>query len=162
MTSILIISFILFAAYIALIISANRGIPASVSDSFYILNNRKKDAGYIFTAWCFIIGISVMGIIFTLSEGEWFQFLGLFAGGGLCFTGTAPLFKGHERIIHYTSAGICALAAVLWVIFAGCGLIPPAFALAAIPIIRKCGNPMFWAEMALFAGTYAALFINLI
>jgi hypothetical protein len=161
MTAILIASFILFAAYIATIIAANHGIPASVSDSFYILDGQRKDLGYVFTPWCWAIGGSVMLVMFEISEGEWYQALGLFAGGGLCFAGTAPLFKGHERLIHYTSAAVCALSATLWIIFTGYWTIPLAFALIATPVIQKYGNPVFWAETALFLATYLSLYIHL-
>lgn len=156
MTTLLHLTFTLFAMYIAFVIQVNRGVPASISDSFYILNRRKKGAGYVFTGWCYAIGISTMVMMFELSADAWYQFLGLFAGGGLCFVGTAPLFKSCERLIHYASAATCALAAALWMVFAGYWwvLIPFPFAFLA----RR--NRMFWVEVVLFLAMYATLFMT--
>jgi hypothetical protein len=156
MKMLLLSSFLLFTGYILTVTAVNRGIPASISDSFYVLNGKKKDAGYIFTAWCYAIGISVMGIVFCLSQGEWYQFLGMFAGGGLCFTGTAPLFKSHERLIHYVSATTCALSAALWLLFSGYGIF-----LTPLPFVFFMGREkrMFRLELALFIIMYISLFI---
>jgi hypothetical protein len=160
MMNVVFISFTLFAAYIAAVIVVNKGVPASVSDSFYILNAKATGLGYIFTLWCYAIGISVAAMMFDASAGMWYQFLGLFAGGGLCFVGTAPLFKGHERIIHFTSAAVCAVAAILWMGLSAHGAIPLIWALIAVLVMEKYGNPMFWAEIALFASMYITLFLN--
>jgi hypothetical protein len=162
MEAILFLSFALFTAYIAVVIVVNKGVPASVSDSFYILNSKTEGLGYVFTAWCYAVGISVMAIIFSLSDGEWYQFLGLFAGGGLCFVGTAPLFKGYQETRHYVSASVCAVIAILWMVFAGYYAVPLICGLIAVPVIWKYGNPMFWAEIALFASMYITLFLNLV
>jgi hypothetical protein len=156
---VLFISFALFAAYIAAVLVVNRGVPASVSDSFYILNAKATGLGYIFTLWCYAIGISVAAMVFDASAGMWYQLLGLFAGGGLCFVGTAPLFKGHERIIHFTSAAVCAITAISWMVFAGYYAVPLICTLTIAPAVWKYGNPMFWAEMALFAATYISLYL---
>lgn len=160
MGTVLSISAFVFAAYIASII-AFQGVPASISDSFYILDRKKKGAGYIFTLWCYAVGFTVMGIMFVFSDGKWYQFLGLFAGGGLCFVGTAPLFKSHERLIHHVSAATCAVSASLWMVFSGYGWLLAAASVIASAVMRKYKNHMFWAEAALFVSMYVALFIKI-
>jgi hypothetical protein len=94
--------------------------------------------------------------MFELSGGAWFQFTALFAGTGLCFAGTAPLFKSHEKVIHYTSAAVCAVGAAIWTGFIGCYWLLPLIIPA--PFVNR-KTRMFWTEMALFVITYVSLFI---
>jgi hypothetical protein len=138
------------------------GVPESVSDSFYLLNRRRRGLGYLFTAWCWAVAGTVMPLVFVLSDGQWYQFLGLFAGGGLGFVGAAPLFKGSERTIHYVSTGVCATAAVAWMVCAGYWYIPAAWVLPYVLISvlwRKL--PLFWIETFLFLSMYATLLARL-
>jgi hypothetical protein len=163
MSIVLYISFAVYLSYIGAVMAVNKSvagelIPASVSDSFYLLNSKKKGAGYLFTIWCYIIGISVMAVMFDASDGRWFQFLSLFAGGGLCFVGTAPLFKAHERTIHFASAGTCAIASLLWIVLMGYWFVPAGFLLSSLFTV-KSGEYMFWAESALFDSMYVTLFL---
>jgi hypothetical protein len=99
---------ICFAVYIAEIMIMFR-VPKSISDSFY-----HPKIGHVFTLWCTLTGLGVCGLMTELSAGQWyqFQFLSLFAGGGLLLVGTAPRFKTHEHTVHYAGAGTCALAAL--------------------------------------------------
>jgi hypothetical protein len=162
MSIVLYISFAVFVAYIAAIMAVNRSvtgelIPASVSDSFYLLNSKRKGAGYLFTIWCYIIGISVMAMMLDASDGRWFQFLSLFAGGGLCFVGTAPLFKSHERVIHFVSAATCAVASLAWIALMGYWFVPFGWALLIFTFARN--KYMFWGEIALFNSMYTTLLI---
>ncbi|MDR0864949.1 MAG: hypothetical protein LBO74_08460 [Candidatus Symbiothrix sp.] len=157
MATVLSISASLFVAYLVVLI-ALFGVPASISDSFYLLGGKKKGAGYVFTIWCYIVGISVMAMMFELSAGFWYQFLGLFAGGGLCFVGTAPLFKSHEKTIHFASAAVCAITSLLWIIFAGYWLILLLITSLSVGILSIKGNPTFWIEASLFASMYFTLF----
>ncbi|MDR3140623.1 MAG: hypothetical protein LBU37_02680 [Tannerellaceae bacterium] len=101
-----------FLAYILSVV-AMFGIPPSVSESFYLLDARKKDRGFLFTLWCYLIGITSIILMLSLSGERWFQAVGFFAGAALCFVGTAPLFKDREHKIHAGSAFVCALAALL-------------------------------------------------
>jgi hypothetical protein len=158
MTTLTFLSFALFAAYVAVIIAVNGGVPASISDSFYILNAKANGLGYVFTLWCCAIGISVMAVMFDLAEGEWYQFLGLFAGGALGFVGTAPLFKSHQETIHFTSAAVCAAASAVYVSLLGYYilLIP-----VAVTVLLARKNRMFYSELAIFIITYASLLMSL-
>jgi hypothetical protein len=133
-------------------------IPDSISDSFYLFNIEKRGLGYLFTAWCYIIGISVMALMIDASDGQWFQFLSLFAGGGLCFVGTAPLFKGRERTVHFTGAAVCAASSLVWIVLMGYWFIPVAFSLLLLFAIIRDGKYTFWAEAALFLSMYTTLF----
>jgi hypothetical protein len=157
MMAVLIVSAFLFAAYMAALI-ALFGVPESISDSFYLLNGKKKNAGCAFTVWCYAVGASVMAMMFELSSGAWYQFLGLFAGAGLGFVGTAPMFKSHEKLIHSVSASTCAVASLLWMTVAGYWFFPSALILAAAIIAGRFGKALFWTETALFVSMYITLF----
>jgi hypothetical protein len=103
------------------------------------------------------MAVMVMILMLQASEGQWWQFLSLFAGGGLSFVGAAPLFKGQEKTIHYVSAGVCAVSAWAWMWLGDCGLIPAA-TLTACGVIATCfGKPVFWIETGLFTGMLIAL-----
>jgi hypothetical protein len=97
METVLIISFAIFAIYV-MYIFIKYGVRPSLSDSFY-------SAGYLFTGWCFVIGISVTAVMLELSEGKWYQFIAFLAGSGLCLVGAAPRFKAYERTTHYVGGG---------------------------------------------------------
>jgi hypothetical protein len=134
-------------------------VPASISNSFY-----KPKIGYVFTAWCYVIGLSMIAMMTELSEGGWYQFLSLFAAGGLLFVGAAPHFKTHEQTIHYASAGTCAVAALTWMCAAGWWYIPiPLVTVAAGLAWRLCRTKMvFWIETALFVSMYIVLGIKIL
>jgi hypothetical protein len=158
MITLLCLSFALFAAYVLAVIVTNRGVPESISDSFYIFNGKVEGLGYIFTIWCFVTGISVAAVMFELSIGAWYQFLGLFAGGGLCFAGAAPLFKSGTERIHYASAATCALAAALYISLSGYYIFLLPVAVTAF-VARK--NRIFYSELAIFIVTYISLLISI-
>ncbi|MDR1455504.1 MAG: hypothetical protein LBJ01_07635 [Tannerella sp.] len=144
-----------FAAYIATVGILYR-IPASISESFY-----HPKIGHLFTLWCVSTGIGACVLMAELSGGQWYQFLCLFAGGGLLTVGVAPRFKTHDRTVHYAGAGTCALAAVAWMCAAGYGYIP-------IPLVATIGGLaylldrrklVFWVELALFVSMFITLFL---
>ncbi|MDR2130563.1 MAG: hypothetical protein LBP56_05270 [Odoribacteraceae bacterium] len=160
MVTLLLSSTILFAAYIAAI-ACKFGVPASISDSYYLLEEKWKHAGLAFTLWCFLVGVTVMACMFDASAGKTYQFLGLFAGGGLGFVGAAPLFKSRERTVHVISAAACALAAILWMGLSGYWII--AFSSLGAGIIAASfsrGKQVFWIESGIFLGVYLTLWIT--
>jgi hypothetical protein len=160
MTVLLIFSFVIFAAYITVIIKFF-GVPHSISDSFYLLEGRRKGLGYVFTLWCWAVAFTVMAAMLQLSQGQWWQFLSLFAGGGLVLVGTAPMFKGHERTVHYASAGTCAVATLLWMCLEGYCYAPAVWMTVCGMIAARLGKPVFWIEAGMFLSVFTVLFIEI-
>ena len=158
MSELLIFSFVVFAAYIAAAVLLF-GVPASISDSFYLLEIRHRGLGYVFTLWCLVVALTVSAAMLEVSAGEWWQFLVLLAGGGLAFGGAAPLFKSHERVIHYVSAGVCAVAAVAWMAVCGYWYVPAAGLTACATVARRTGRTVFRIETALFLSMYIVLLL---
>lgn len=150
---------ILFFAYMAWIVMIEKE-PHSISDSFYVLNKKKKGLGYVFTLWTFVMAIMIMSQIFERTDGMWYQFLGLFAGGGLAFVGAAPAFRGHEKAVHTVSAVVCAVAGLGWMILSGYWYIPLIMgAISAIYAVRV-RNWLYSGEMALFVSAIVVLYIT--
>jgi hypothetical protein len=158
MTALFFISLTLFVAYIVTIMIVYK-IPTSMSESFY-----HPKIGYAFALWCYAIAISVMVTMCDLSTGQWFQFLSLFAAGGLMFVGTAPRFKTHERLIHYCAAGTSAVSATIWMCAAEYWYIPiPLVVLfAATAHLTGRSKVVFWMELALFASIYTVMGIQIL
>lgn len=159
MTTVLIISLIGFLLYVGGLY-VWKGWPNSISESFYILEDELKDLGYLFTVWCWFIGITAGMLLIGLSTDMWFQFLGFLSAAGLCFLGTAPKFKTIEKYQHYMSTFFCGVPALLWCILMGSWIVVLlSFIVCTIACIAlKKHNPLYWAEMAAFAAVYITLF----
>jgi hypothetical protein len=155
MTTLGIILSVVFAIYIMYIV-CRYGIQESISESFY-------HAGWWFTIWCYVEGIGVAALMLSASEGAWYQFLGFFAGAGLCLVGTAPRFKSFEKTTHYVGAGVCAVSALTWMVLAGWWIVPTvALTTAAIATAIRKKYMVFWFEAALFTAQYIVLITNAI
>ena len=91
------------------------GVPKSLSETFYILDNK---------GWMFPIMItSIAGLLLPawieLSNGTNFQFLAFLSASCLMFVGFAPAFKSNKLTdrVHDFSAYLSALFAILWICF---------------------------------------------
>jgi hypothetical protein len=147
MGAVWIISFGIFAIYMTYVF-AKYGVRPSISDSFY-------GVGWLFTIWCFVVGISVAAMLLDLSEGKWWQFLSFFAGGGLCLVGAAPRFKTFEAKTHFTGAATCAVSAVIWMILAGWWIVPTVAVVIAAGVSWKYPqSKVLWFELAAFTSTF--------
>lgn len=133
-------------------------VPPSYSETYYLLRNIRPWMGRLFTLFCWVLCIGAGASMFELSEGRWFQFLGLFAMCGLGLVGTAAVFKSDvsQRRAHYIGAAVCAVAASLWIIFSGYWWVLAAWLLVAAiaTMITGRGKWLFWGELALFYSTY--------
>lgn len=135
-------------------------VPWSISDSWYKLENWKKGAGLLFTLWTWIGGLSLAWDWYEISEGKWYQFLVFFACGSLMMLGTAAAFKKEmTREVHYVSAVVCVVSAVLWIILAGYWYIPAVSFAICIGIALRYKKWVFWIEIAALTATYITLSI---
>lgn len=159
MTTLIIISLIINTLYLACTIKAF-GIPWSISDTFYLLEIRKKGYGMFFTAWAWLAAFPLMIAWIDLSEGHWYQAMAFLACGSLMFVGAAAQFKQSlTNAVHYGAAGLCVASAVTWVILSGYWYIPAiTFAICAV-VAAKDRKWVFWFEIAAFAATYLTLLI---
>lgn len=142
-----------FVTYVGLI-WAIYGILPSISDSFYHLPKKLK---FLFTLFCWGFAIPAAMIGFTLAEGSTWQFLMLFAAGGIMFVGAAPDFQnenGMDRIVHYISALIGVISSQLYIllVFPEIYYITVSFALFSILmlIFKKKVEEIWWIEILAF------------
>lgn len=114
------VALLIFVVYNGLMI-INFGMPSSLSDTFYLLQNKKKGLGYLFTAMMTSIAFILMPGWLSISDaiGGWesnLTFMAFFACAGILFVGAAPAFRniGIENTVHMVSAKLCAVFAIAW------------------------------------------------
>lgn len=136
------------------------GILPSFSDSYYHLPDKLKP---LFTLFCWGFALPAAVIGFTISEGSPFQFLMLFASGGIMFVGAAPDFKEEEsldRKVHYAAAltGVIANTLFLFLVFPMLWFFPASFVMSSllIYILREKIDEIWWIEILSFT-SYAVV-----
>lgn len=133
------------------------GTPKSISDTYYLLERRKKGTGDLFTFWTCIAGFP---LLIAWLDMETYQPLVFAACGALMFLGTAAQFKEDlTDYVHYISAAICVTAALVWVILVGYWYIPLATFAICMPIAVWDRNWLTWVEIAALEATFIALLI---
>lgn len=140
---------LIILAYLMITIIKFRDIPPSISQTYYIWKGAGKE--WLFTMVMWITGISVL--IYWISAAELYrcQFLPFVSISGMCFVGGACMFKETlTKEVHYTSAGIWAIGAVLF--FAINQMFYPMVVGIGVGVIgwllNKRNNFTFWAEIA--------------
>ena len=151
MTAFLIISMSVFVLYLTGII-LYRGIPNSISDSYYVIGEDRLLSS-LFTWFCWLTAITLLP--YWLDSGG--GFLSFAACGALGFVGTAPLFKSHQRDIHFGSAIVCFVSAYIWLFIND-------LILAVISVVILLGfsfakKRTFWWEVTAFVTIYISLLL---
>lgn len=153
-----IIGIVLFVLYVGGCVAAF-GIPASLSDTYYLLGGEKR-YGHAFSLTMFAVVMLILAYWFTITP-ESFRFLVFLSSGGLMLVGAAPLFKGSDSGWHSAFAVLCAVSALAWSLLTGhLWCLVGATALmsgigAATRTIRE--SRTFWLEMVAFATVFASL-----
>ena len=150
MTTVLVIlSVFCITAYTAVVCTKFKGIPSSISATFYKLDHKVTPDCYQFTAFLACVGMFMVGV--------------------------APNFReGIDKKVHTTGAVLCILFSQVWVLLT-CPwmmLVWVAYLIYTALMMMKNwkGNfisaylltkPMFWVEITALLATYVALFILL-
>lgn len=138
---------------------AIKGVPTSISDTYYQLENIKHPK-WLFQAAMIIPAMLLLPSWLDCSK-ESFQFLAFLSCGGLMFVGACPFFKlKFDGKVHYISAAICGGCAVLWLILSGMWYLPAICFLIALAASAKYSKAMFWCEMAAFVSTYLSVILK--
>lgn len=157
------ISLSIFLCYIVSMITIF-GIPASISDTYYLLENKRKGLGWMFTAMCVGVGGLLLPALLYITP-DTFQFTSFLACGSLLFVGVASQFKTPlTRQVHYGAAAICVLFSQLWVAMTYWWVLVPIW-LAFVGYIflkKEKRNIIFWAEICALTSTYIAVFYRII
>lgn len=157
------------ASYTAAVCVKNKGIPYSISETFYKLEHK---------AWFGISMLLTAGLLMPAildATPPSYQFTAFLACIGMMLIGIAPNFQsGIERPVHITGAVLCILFSQVWVLLT-CPwmlLVWVAYLIYTALMMMKNwkGNfisaflltkPMFWLEITALLATYVTLFILL-
>ena len=158
----IILSLIIFMAYLGVII-ALFGIPDSLSKSYYLLEEKFKNSGVLFTFLMFVTVFLIIAPILDITPDN-YQALAFFAIIGLGFVGAAPLFLrgGMETKVHFAGAAISAISGLAWIFIVTPQywwyvLIVTGIMLGAMIITKTLRCYLFWVEMVVFFSIYAVL-----
>lgn len=134
------------------------GLPSMVSDTYYQLETRRKNLGWIFTAVLWLVSLTMLMCLLDTGKGiQAFAFLGC---AGLAFVGAAPRFRQQEeRGVHRTGAAIAALGGIAWSLTA-CWYVTVIIAIQYILYLLRCHYRKdmthigYWAEVSAFLDVY--------
>lgn len=165
MTALTIISALLIAAYTVAVCIKCKGIPYSISETYYKIKHK-----FFFGVTMVLTACLLMPAILEITPDS-YQFTAFLACVGLIMVGVAPNFReGIDRKIHTTGAVLCLVSSQVWV-----GLSLPWMLLVwvgylvytAIGIKRDWNGyfigsflstkPMFWVEIISLLTTYLTI-----
>ena len=165
MIYLIILSMLLIASYTAAVCIKGKGVPSSISATFYALDHKLWFGA---TMWL-TAGLLMPAILEVTPES--YQFTAFLACAGMMLVGVAPNFReGIERPIHIVGAILCLVFSQVWV-----GLTCPWFLLVWIVYViytvvmmarhvsdRALSDflrtkPMFWVEVTALVTTYMVL-----
>lgn len=167
MIYLVIISILIITAYTIAVCVKNKGIPNSISATFY-----KLEHPYLFCATMWVTAGLLMPAILEVSKPgtEWIAFLGC---AGMLMVGAAPNFTDDlEGNVHTAGAILCLAGSQLWVAF-NCPwvlLLWIAYVVYTVVMMtrRVSGSfisdllwikPMFWVEIVSLVTTYVSILI---
>ena len=161
----IIVSALCVAAYTAAVCVKCKGVPYSISETFYKLDHKLWFGA---TMWL-TAGLLMPAILEVTPES--YQFTAFLACAGMMLVGVAPNFReGIERPIHVAGAILCLVFSQVWV-----ALTCPWFLLVWIVYViytvvmmarhvsgRALSDflrtkPMFWVEVTALVVTYMVL-----
>ena len=168
MTMLLVIlSIACITSYTATVCTQIKGIPSSISATFY-----KLDHKLWFGAAMWLTAGLLMPAILEVTP-DCYQFTAFLACVGMFMVGVAPNFReGIDKKVHTAGAILCILFSQVWVLLT-CPwmlLVWVAYLIYTALSMKKHwkGNfisaflltkPMFWVEITALLATYVALFI---
>lgn len=148
--------FLLFtlSAYLCYTAWVGRSIPESLSATYYMLGKR----GWLFQVMMAFTAVILLPTWLDVTPDEW-QFLPFLSCGSLLFVAVAPAFKLRlDGIVHYASAIVCGLSAVLWMFFQGYGdMFLYCFILALLFTLFCPKQYMFWLECGIVGAVLLAI-----
>lgn len=155
-TILIIVSLLITVAYLTYTFKLF-GVPWSISETYYLLEKRKKGSGILFTFWTWTAGLPLLIAWLNIASNTHYQFLPFLACGSLMLLGTAAQFKQSlTEMVHYISAGICVVSALIGSFLQAIGISLLSFAIC-IGIALKYSKWVTWIEIAALTATYITL-----
>ena len=140
------------------------GVPASLSETYYLLKNLKRP--YWLFPVCLALAAFMLVPAWVEASPENVRFLAFLSCAGLLFVAFAPAFgETLTGNVHKGATVVAALSGVAWCCIAfPLSWIVPLSCVAAVvyPVVKSRKKWLFWAEMAAFASVYVSLLIKMI
>lgn len=169
------IALLVFAAYNTAVL-IKFGVPASLSETFYLWNKTKKGLGFIFTLMMFIMAGFLIPGWMTLTEtvSTWshnLTVLPFIAAASLGFVGATPAFKDCklENNVHMGGAICASVFSILWiciVCYHIAWIILPACLvlvwIAAFATKTHKTGATYWWEMVAIASTFITIITEIL
>ena len=166
----LIISFLIITAYTAAVCIKTKGVPYSISATYYTLDHK-----LIFGASMALTAMFLFPVVWVLSTTFAMRLLAIAACIGLIGVGSAPNFKdNYESKVHTAGAITCIAGSQLWIAlnFWPMLLVWLAYVgYTALSIAKEKegtfwykfyqSKPMFWIEIAALLSTYFTMLFNM-
>lgn len=129
-------------------------IPESISAIYYLLGKK----GWIFQIVMVLVAVMLFFPWVEKSDDS-LQFLPFLSCGSLLFVAAAPAFRLRlDGMVHYSSAIVCGVSAVLWMFLQGYGdMFLYCFILALLFTLFCPKQYMFWLE----CGVVASLLLSI-
>ena len=169
MVTLVVLSILCIASYTAAVCIKNKGIPYSISETFYKLEHK----AFFGISMLLTAGLLMPAILEATPEN--YQFLAFLSCVGMMIVAAAPNFKEeYEYNIHVFGAGLCIICSQLWVYFMcpWCLLVWVAYLAYTVWMMKKNwkGNfisaflltkPMFFVELSALFATYLTVFLEM-
>lgn len=148
----LIFDILLVVAYMAWAVYVTRGIPVSLSATYYALGRW----GWVFQAVLFSVGLCLFPLWVGVTDYDWLAFLSC---GGVLFVAAAPAFRLElEGVVHYVSAAVCCVCAVAWQVLDGLWDVTLFWALfGGVLALQWREQYMWWIEVAVMGSLFGNL-----
>jgi hypothetical protein len=110
------VSIVVLAAYNIYFFFKFNELPSSLSNSSYYFQNINKKLSYIFTLAMWLILIPIIGVVFEVTEGKWWQFIGFLFIAGVGFVSVTPTYKDSklENRVHKGGALFAVVGALFY------------------------------------------------
>lgn len=129
-------------------------IPESISAIYYLLGKK----GWIFQIVMVLVAVMLFFPWMEKSDDS-LQFLPFLSCGSLLFVAAAPAFRLRlDGMVHYSSAIVCGVSAVLWMFLQGYGdMFLYCFIFALLFTLFCPKQYMFWLECGVVASVCLCL-----
>lgn len=168
-----IISALIFLSYLVIVVRYCRGVPPSLSMTYYILGlsrdpqdqsfRRLRASVFTFVLWA--MALLLIAPMMDATPERW-QFLSFLCLASICFVGAAPEFLEQSvSRFHIASALVAAAAGVSWAVVAGgragvVGLFSSAVICLALSLASRTlkESRVWWLELVAFGTVYITMF----
>ena len=151
----LLLSLIISLTYLCYTVWVSKGIPVSISDSYYLLGKR----GWLFQLVMASVAFMLYPVWVSVCSEE-LAALVFGACSSLLFVAVSPCFKlDLEGKVHYSFALLCCCMAVVWQLCEGlCAITLCCGIVGMTLVVKDKAKWCWWVECAVLSSVYLSLF----